>query len=281
MQNDAKPEANGAGVVHSGASLRIWDDGATDVPDRQSKSVRIARTGVPSETPALILFPGMGASQRMFQSQRLAFPDLIVPDWIEPKYKETLPQYARRLAETIDPGRPYIVGGASFGGMVALEVARYLDTRACVLIASIRSRRELPWRYRWLGPLASTIPGTCENLAGWGIQFGEAVSRPFRKKTIQESPLVHMASEQGRFLRWASIATLRWKPKANAFRFPIEQIHGDADLVLESRLTTPDVVIPKAGHLLTLTHPAQVNQFLENAIAKYSRPTKQLRVVAD
>ena len=278
MQNDVKPEANGAGVLSSSMGLKIWNGDNADIPSQHATK---PRPQGPMESPALIMFPGMGASQRMFQAQRLAFPDLIVPEWIEPKYKESLSDYARRMAEAIDPGRPCIVGGASFGGMVALEVARHLETRACLLISSVRSRKELPWRYRWLVPLVTTIPGTCENLAGWGIRVGVAVSRPFRKNTIQESPLVHIANEQGRFLRWASIATLRWKPKPDAFPFPIEQIHGDADRVLESRHTTPNIVIPNGGHVLPLTHPVEINQFLMNAMTNYAVPAKALRVVAD
>ena len=281
MQNDVKTEANRTGAVGSGTSLKIWNGETAESPAQYADKPRSSRTGVPTEPPALIMFPGMGASQRMFQPQRLAFPDLIVPEWIEPKYKEPLPRYAQRMAEAIDPGRPCIIGGASFGGMVALEVARYLDTRACLLISSVRSRKELPWRYRWLVPLVTTIPGTCQDLAAWGVRVGIGLSRPFRKNTIQESPLTYMMGEQGRFLRWASIATLRWKPRANSFRFPIEQIHGAADQVLHPDLTTPDRVIPDGGHALPLTHPAEINQFLHNAIAKYSAPSQSLRVVAD
>src|SRR4051794_30719168 len=95
----------------------------------------------------LILLSGMAADERLFAPQRAAFPHLVVPAWIEPLAKEPLPAYAARLARQVDPGRPCIVGGASFGGLVALEMAHYLQARACVLISSVRSPRELPWWY--------------------------------------------------------------------------------------------------------------------------------------
>jgi predicted esterase len=78
-----------------------------------------------ADTP-LILFAGMGADERLFAPQREAFPQLVVPKWIEPVPGESLAEYARRFAEYVDPGVECYVGGASFGGFVALEVARHL-----------------------------------------------------------------------------------------------------------------------------------------------------------
>lgn len=67
-----------------------------------------------------ILLPRLGADRRLFEPQSLAFPDLLVPPWIVPEKHEKLPDYAARLAKTIAPGRrPLILGGSSFGGMVA------------------------------------------------------------------------------------------------------------------------------------------------------------------
>ena len=91
----------------------------------------------------LILLPGLGADHRLLEPQRAAFPQLVVPPWIPPRKRESLPQYAARMAETVTPSRdvPLILGGVSFGGMLAYEMARYLKPDAVVLIASCRTRR--------------------------------------------------------------------------------------------------------------------------------------------
>ena len=75
----------------------------------------------------LILLSGMGADGRLFREQRGCFPNLITPDWIPHRRGDTLASYAERMARHIDPGCPCYVGGASFGGMVALEIARHSD----------------------------------------------------------------------------------------------------------------------------------------------------------
>lgn len=207
----------------------------------------------------LIMFSGMGADDSLFRCQRDEFPQLVVPEWGEPRRKETLASYGRRMAERIDPGVPCVVGGASFGGMVALEAARHLRTKCCVVISGILTRAQLPWKYKWLSPLASTIPGICTDAAGLATKLAVSVSRMFRSAN-PVSPLRHIADERGLFLRWAGVAALRWKPKE--FRFPIAQIHGDADTVFPINRVQPQVVVPGGGHVLPLTHPDEVNAFL-------------------
>ena len=101
-----------------------------------------------NDNPPIILLPGMAADDRLFRLQRDALAGLTIPAWIEPCGREPLIAYAGRLATWIDPGGPCFVGGASFGGMVALEMAVHLRAEACFLIASIRSGRELPWQLR-------------------------------------------------------------------------------------------------------------------------------------
>ena len=73
--------------------------------------------------PTLILFPGMGADQRLFQPQRALPYPLITPRWIELEAGEGLPDYARRMASRIDKPERFILGGVSLGGMVAAELA--------------------------------------------------------------------------------------------------------------------------------------------------------------
>jgi pimeloyl-ACP methyl ester carboxylesterase len=109
----------------------------------------------------LILLSGMGADERILEPQIEKFPRLIVPKWIDPLPNESIPSYARRFAERIDPTRPCFIGGASFGGFVAVEMARHLDAKACFLIGSVKSADDLPLRVRILRPAAAataTIP---------------------------------------------------------------------------------------------------------------------------
>jgi pimeloyl-ACP methyl ester carboxylesterase len=210
----------------------------------------------------IIMLPGMAADERLFEPQRQAFPSLIVPPWIEPEPDEPLVSYARRMASQIEPAGLVLIGGVSFGGMVALEMADHLGLSECVLISSIRSPEELPWRLRTLRPIARIGPVRLGATAGWAARW-LAPSMP--RATARR--LGRLAAPQSAFLRWACWAVLRWQPTLEALRVRVHQIHGSADRTFPLRYTHPGQIVVGGGHLLTLTHPTEVNEFLASTRA--------------
>ena len=161
----------------------------------------------------LILLPGLGADHRLLEPQRAAFPQLVVPPWIPPRKRESLPQYAARMAETVTPSRdaPLILGGVSFGGMLAYEMARHLKPDAVVLIASCRTRKSLRPIYapgRWLLPL---VP-----VQAWGVAkllSGPVLRVKHRRSVAKRELLIAMFKDaDSRFMHWILQAILRWQP---------------------------------------------------------------------
>jgi pimeloyl-ACP methyl ester carboxylesterase len=216
-------------------------------------------------TTPLILFSGMGADRRIFEPQIAFFPQLIVPAWIKPEAHESLPHYAQRFAHQIDPGCPCYVGGASFGGFVALEAARHLQTRACFLIGSARCPSELPLRIRALRKLKHLLPRVpfewIAPLLGVTVRLSGDRMRPLTHRVMKI-----VAEADASYIRWACGALLSWDPCATPPTFPIYQIHGRCDCVLPARRIHPDTLVTSGGHLLTLTRPEQVNHFLEEKL---------------
>jgi hypothetical protein len=80
---------------------------------------------------------------------------------------------------------------------------------------------------------------------------------PALVRALSEPPAV--------FLRWASWAALSWWPSPGTRQVKVLQILGDADRTLQIRYTRPDGVVRDGGHLLPLTHPEAVNEFLREA----------------
>lgn len=208
----------------------------------------------------IILLSGMAADGSLFAPQREAFPQLVAPSWIDPLPQESLRDYAGRLARFLDPGCLCIVGGASFGGIVALEMATQLRAEACVLISSVRSPAEFPWWYRLLRPASRLNPATLGSVAG---RVAELSAPSLPRGTARR--LRRLSEPNAAFLRWASWAVLGWQPSPGVRGVRVLQIHGDADRTFPVRFTRPDVVVAGGGHLLTLTHPKIVNQFLQRA----------------
>jgi pimeloyl-ACP methyl ester carboxylesterase len=211
----------------------------------------------------LILIPGMGADERLFAPQREVFPNLIVPKWITPAPNDSIQSYGKRLALQVDPKQPCFVGGASFGGFIAMEMARHLQALGVFLIGSLRGAEELPPKFRMLKPIRqflSAVPFAMLNKsAAISVSISGGLSGPAVKEVVKQ-----FSEADAVFLRWAGQAVLDWEPSGQSTspQPPIFQIHGQKDPVLSPRCTKPDVTIPGAGHLISLTHPREVNDFL-------------------
>jgi pimeloyl-ACP methyl ester carboxylesterase len=214
----------------------------------------------------LVLLPGLGADGRLFEPQRRAFPDLLVPPWLPPGPREPLADYAVRMAEVIRPlcPGPFVIGGVSFGGIAAYEIARHLSPDAVVLVASCRQRRGLRRVYRagrWVWP---AVP-----VAVW--QSVKRLAVPVSKLIGETEPgerakLVRMFQEQdSRFMHWTVWAVITWNP-APLPGVPVFHIHGRRDRLIPAWRVAPDEWILDGGHMINVTHPEVVNAFIRRAM---------------
>lgn len=222
--------------------------------------------------PPLILLPGMGADERLFKHQVDAFPNVVVPPWPRPERGESLADYARRVAASVDPGRPCFVGGASFGGFVALEMAPHLDCLGCFLIGSARGpagmSRPIRMMRRFGRPLGA-MPfgwiGPAAWVARWTVgQFCHPLTRAF---------LRHLQHTDSHFIRWGFSAALTWTPSPEAAAVRVFQIHGERDRLFPSGRSGAEVILPGGGHLISLTRPNAVNDFLHRHMMAATCPT--------
>lgn len=208
----------------------------------------------------------MGADARVFSKQIEALPQITVPPWIDPLPKESLASYSKRLAESIDPGRPCYIGGASFGGFIALEMIQHLDVKACFLIGSVRSPKEFPSAFMTLKKMsyvADALPFEVATL----LSKAALISSGCSSKSHLTALVKQMSDSDASFLRWACRAVLEWQGAENMGNTPVFQIHGGNDLVLPVKNAKPDVVVPNAGHALSMSHPDEVTAFLKSFIA--------------
>lgn len=218
----------------------------------------------------LILLPGLGADARMFSSLRSGLPQMVTPPWIEPVRGESIAQYAARFAPIIDPGRPCFIGGASFGGVLAQELAVLMpNVRACFVIGSACSAEARPWRIRLLRPITPFI-GILPRVSPLLVAL---LGRWLRPPT--RGVLMQLAVADRKFLRWAAQAVLKWKPSPEISKVRVCQIHGDRDRVFPIYRADPDCVIPGAGHLISITHSKQVLQYLSSKMAEIQQEEQQ------
>jgi pimeloyl-ACP methyl ester carboxylesterase len=218
------------------------------------------------EIMPLILFSGLAADDNVFAPQKLAFPQLIVPAWPKPESNDSLDSYCNRLADLIRSDADVIIGGTSFGGIIALHVAQRLKPVTVILIGSIHSPNELPYLARFCRPLKPLIPLI-------PVRLLQICVAPVASKLARRC-FPHLCGLARQFrgsdptvFKWSLARILDWNaaPKISC---PIFHIHGDRDFVLPVRYTNPDTVVNGGGHVISLTHPTDLNAFIQRTIAK-------------
>jgi pimeloyl-ACP methyl ester carboxylesterase len=221
---------------------------------------------MPEQTPKLILIPGLGTDERLFELQRQAFPEIWTPPWIVPHKDDSLSGYAVRMAQVIPASEPFVLGGVSLGGMLAYEIARHVKPRAVVLIASCRTRQGVNGFLRAAGHLWPVVPTGAFKVAKF---ISLPVLRTFGVLTPSQRQLcAKMFSDMdSSFMRWAVSAILNWNPTPLE-QIPVCQIHGARDQIIPAKSVTPDEIIPDGGHLINLTHASLVNAYIREIIAK-------------
>lgn len=213
----------------------------------------------------LVFIPGLGADSRLFVHQQKAFKNSMFPPWLKPERGELLTHYARRWAKRLKLKPDCCLVGVSFGGMVAQEMARWVKPGAVLLIGSCRSPAHIPTYLKLAGSLP-TWPGFSKKLCGIfpetsGYFLGA-------KNSAQRKLLIQMFLDTPNdFAKWTVNAIRTWDGcRANGTR--IFHIHGEKDHLIPLRRVQPDQVILGGGHLINLTHPREVNEFIRKCIGK-------------
>jgi len=209
----------------------------------------------------IYLFSGLGADERAFQ--RLDFGDCkpAFIKWIEPHRKESIEQYAKRLVGQITSENPVLVG-LSFGGMIAIEVAKQIDTESLILISTAKTRGEIPWYYRLAGKLKlhKLIPAKfrlkSSIFGNWFFGANTNFERKLLRQILDDTDI--------KFVKWAIDTLVRWKNTTLPNR--CMHIHGSKDRILPVRFVQCDIAIEGGGHLMVLTHSATLNEIIQHLL---------------
>lgn len=215
--------------------------------------------------PFIVFLPGLGEDQRLFFHQKKAFPHSLAPPWLLPQQNELLPHYARRWAKRLKLKPNCFLVGVSFGGMVALEMAKWVRPRAVILVGSCLSPESIPPYFR----MAGSLP--------YWPQLAKRLCRIFpipssyflgAKKLSQRHLVLRMFLESpDGFVQWTMEAIRNWEGfKGKGIR--VRHIHGERDHLIPAGRVQADQVVRGGGHLINLTHPHEVNRFIRRCMGE-------------
>ncbi len=234
-----------------------------------------AQVQTPTQHLPLLLWPGLAADQTLFDPVLSQLPDATVPAFIEPLPRESLRSYASRYAAHIQPLLPasgrYALGGFSFGGQLAMELAAVLEPAplGLVLIVGVRGRHQILPTFRAQSRIGPMIPaGLARKLYA---PFATRFARREALNAEQTRTLITMATANDPvFLNWSSKACAAWPgPPASLGNMPIRHIHGEHDTIIPDVRTQADCTLAGARHLITLTHPDEVAAFVRQSLVEF------------
>lgn len=207
----------------------------------------------------------MGADERLFEAQRHHGLDFDVPVLTTPGRRDTLADYAARIRDQLRLTAPCVVGGVSFGGMLACELARLTGARCALLIASCPNRSGVPAHYRSLEVLSRIIPDFVirhrASVSGRVFAALECITEEQKQTVMQMSRDVAVPQ-----LRRVARMILEWRAP-EVWPMPVHQIHGDSDRIIPLHRVQADEIVAGGGHLINMTHAGQVNAFIESRLA--------------
>jgi pimeloyl-ACP methyl ester carboxylesterase len=212
-------------------------------------------------TKDLYIFSGLGADERVFQ--RLDFYGFSTTfiKWIVPQENETIENYSTRLLDQITTTKPILIG-LSFGGIIAIEVAKQIDTEKVILIASAKTKNEIPFYYRFAGQLGlhKLLPTQLLRKSNFITSWFFGTKSNFDNQILKQI----LIDTDPKFLKWAIDKVAKWKnqtPIQNIFH-----IHGTNDKILPLFFVKSNSIIKNGGHLMTLNKAEELNQILRQQL---------------
>ncbi|HEX3933463.1 MAG TPA: hypothetical protein VHW43_02210, partial [Puia sp.] len=102
--------------------------------------------------PTVYCISGLGADEHIFDGLDVPGVHWSHLPWVMPEGDETIEAYAGRMKAGIGEEAPILLG-VSFGGMMAIEIAKWRPAAKVIIVSSIRHRRQLPFPIKMTGYL--------------------------------------------------------------------------------------------------------------------------------
>jgi len=201
---------------------------------------------------------GLGADEQAFS--KLVLPG-ITPyhiQWKIPAHNETIETYATRMRQEITEPDPIIIG-LSFGGIMAIEIAKQISCKKIILISSIKHRREKPMLFNLSAAagLHKLLPMASFSKPNRLLYYFFGVHQNKRAQELINRLMTFMHPA---YLQWAVHQIVNWQN--DIVPRNLVHIHGKADQVLPAEKIKADYLIEKGSHFMVWTRAKELSEIL-------------------
>ncbi|WP_443939544.1 alpha/beta hydrolase [Pedobacter sp. MW01-1-1] len=211
------------------------------------------------------LISGLGADKRIFE--KLTFPpeiEIIHLPWTEHAISDSLSSYADKLVNKIDFSSAFALVGVSFGGMIAMEIAKKHHPVATIIISSIQNNTQLPKRYKLLGKtgVLSLVPKKFFQSSNKLLNFYFGIQAP------EEENLLHAILKDSNpdFTKWAIKSILTWRSTQHIEN--LFHLQGTADRILPAKKISPVILVKNGTHLMVYQQAEEISAILNTLLFK-------------
>ena len=210
------------------------------------------------------LMPGMAASSIIFEKIKLpeAIFEMHLLEWVLPKEKETLQDYAKRMAKKITHEDAVLIG-VSFGGILVQEMKPFLKVKKVIIISSVKSNTELPRTMKIAKTtkayklIPTQLVENIESLVKY--TFGSSI---IKKRLKLYEKFLSMRDKV--YLDWAIEHIINWNRVT--IDTSIIHIHGDADEVFPMKYIKNCIPVAGGTHIMIITKYLWLNVNLPKII---------------
>ena len=233
-----------------------------DSTDIQNNSQSASTDKLENALKDIYCISGLGADERVFQKLEFQGYQPVHICWVEPKKRESISEYSMRLTTQIESERPILIG-LSFGGIMAVEMAKHIDTEKVILISSTKNELEVPFYFkifRWL-PIYQLLPAKLmlwlgQLIASWFFSLETVAERKLFKAILFDT--------NARFFKWAIHQVVIWKNELIPHN--VYHIHGKSDRIFPFRFVSEDFSVENGGHLMIMNRAELVSNLIQKIV---------------
>lgn len=203
--------------------------------------------------------PGLAASSTIFE--RIHLPEdqfeIHLLEWFIPTEKQSLKDYAKKMAEKVTYDNSVLIG-VSFGGILVQEMKSFLHLKKVIIISSVKSNKEFPRRLKMAKAtkayklIPMSLLENIDNLAKYA--FGDFIKQ--RVKLYEK----FLSVRDKTYLNWAVEQVVLWD-RAEADP-EIIHIQGVEDEVFPIKNIKNCIAVNGGKHIMILNKYKWLNENL-------------------
>jgi pimeloyl-ACP methyl ester carboxylesterase len=206
----------------------------------------------------IYLIPGQGADYRLFQNINLPNYDTIIINYVVPSKNETLPEYAQRISTQIDTTKGFSLIGVSFGGMLCIEISKFLNPEKIIIISSAKGVQEFPWKYKFLNRIR-----LYKVFGGRFYKVGALIARPIFEPISRKNNQVFkdmIKDKPPKFMTRSIHCIVTW----HNTEYPenLTHIHGTKDNTLPYKRIESPITIENGSHLMVFYKADEISEII-------------------